>query len=134
MFRRQTQLMRLVSSLLGACLVLLFSAFGHINAVDNLQHLGNTPHHEHSVLGLGTMIEDHEHHAVHDHDGKGTLSPADHPEHAHPNVLGTAAPNDIEGFDTPSLGVAAIRLIPPRAEAVTGHIQQTPDRPPKTRL
>jgi hypothetical protein len=132
MFFRQAQRARLLHSLVGVCLVLLFSAFGTFNAVDNIRHFGTASQHEHSVLSQAVNVGDHDHHGdEHDHDGKTDPSPPDHPEHAHPNVLGSAALNDVTGFDAPASEIAVLRLIPPHAEGMTGHIQQTPDRPPK---
>jgi hypothetical protein len=132
MFFRQAQQARLLHSLVGVCLVLLFSAFGTINAVDNIQHLSVTSQHEHSLLSQAVTIEDHDHHDEHGHDDNRDLSPADHPEHAHPNVLGGVVPNEVAIFEVPATKVAVLRLTPTGANGVTGNLQQTPDRPPKT--
>lgn len=136
MFIRFAQQYRLASSFAGICLVLLFVAFGNINAIDNLQHVGLTEHHNHSALSSVTMLEDHDHHLGNDDRGQpgAPSTPIDRPEHAHPNLLGNIAPNTVVQFEAVALQVAVVLLTFGREGVVTGHLQQTPDRPPKHSL
>lgn len=114
--------------------MLLFTAFNQINAIDNLQHVGLTKPHAHSALSSTTMLDDHDHHHEAGETGNDSepSAPSDHPEHAHPNTLGNIAPTIVVSFEATQLRTVDVEPIVAREGLVTGHLQQTPDRPPKT--
>ena len=76
---------RQCAALFSVCVLMLFIGMTQVNAVDNLKHLSNADHHDHSVLSI---VDDHGHHPQ--HEGEGSDTDSDATEHFHPNLCGSA--------------------------------------------
>jgi hypothetical protein len=118
-------------------MVLLFAMASHVNMLNNIQHMDPHAVHEHTVLSIVEPIEDHDHHATDgdDHDEDPDHLPSmGQIDHGHPNTIGSALPNDGDVVGASLFASAKMHLSVAMPDGVIGHIQQTPDRPPKAFL